>query len=333
MTILAIETSCDETAAAVVEDGKTVLSNVVASQALEHGKFGGVVPELASRRHCENILAVVKKALSDADTALDDIGVFAVTASPGLIGALLVGVSFAKGLAMSAGKPLVPVNHIAAHIASNYLSGAPPKPPFLCLVASGGHSHIISVEDYTSFSVIGRTSDDAAGEAFDKTARILGYPYPGGVYIDKAAQTGDPEAFKLPRPKSPTGLYDFSFSGLKTAVVNIVRGAERDGTEINKAALAASFQKTAAEILVGKTIAAAAAYGFKDVSIAGGVAANSSVRSLFREACENNGMKAHIPPLPLCGDNAAMVGAQAYYEYLAGKRADESLNASAVSNF
>jgi len=330
LKILAIETSCDETAAAVVENSRRALSNVVASQAEEHGKFGGVVPEIASRRHSENILAVVKKALLDAECALDSIDAFAVTYAPGLVGALLVGVSFAKGLAMAAGKPLIPVHHIAGHIAANYLTENPIKPPFLCLVASGGHSHIIEVSDYTSFNIIGRTSDDAAGESFDKTARVLGFPYPGGVHVDKAAQLGDPTAFKLPYPKSPTGEYDFSFSGLKTAVVNIVHNAEQKGVEINKNDMAASFQKTISEILVSKTISAAKAFGFTSIAAAGGVAANSSVRRLLSEECEKNGFSLHIPPITLCGDNAAMVGAQAYHDYISGKIADESLNASAT---
>lgn len=330
MKILAIESSCDETAAAVVEDGKTVLSNIIASQIEEHKKFGGVVPEIASRRHCENILDVVTRALDGADCTLDDIDAFAVTYAPGLIGALLVGTSFAKGLAMATGKPLVPVHHIAGHIAANYLTDGSLKPPYLCLVASGGHSHIIEVLDYTKYHVIGRTRDDAAGEAFDKAARVLGFPYPGGVHIDKAAQQGNDHAYTLPRPKITGSEFDFSFSGLKTAVINIVHNADQKGEQINKNDLAASFQKTVSEILVGRTIAAAHEYGYKTVALAGGVSANSSVRGLLESECKRNGFRLYMPTLDLCGDNAAMIGCQAYYDFLAGRRADESLNAVAT---
>ena len=330
MKILAIESSCDETAAAVVEDGKTVLSNIIASQIEEHKKFGGVVPEIASRRHCENILDVVTRALDGAKCTLDDIDAFAVTYAPGLIGALLVGTSFAKGLAMATGKPLVPVHHIAGHIAANYLTDGSLKPPYLCLVASGGHSHIIEVLDYTKYHVIGRTRDDAAGEAFDKAARVLGFPYPGGVHIDKAAQQGNDQSYTLPRPKITGSEFDFSFSGLKTAVINIVHNADQKGEQINKNDLAASFQKTVSEILVSRTIAAAKEYGYKTVALAGGVSANSSVRGLLTSECERNGFRLYMPTLDLCGDNAAMIGCQAYYDYLAGRRADESLNAVAT---
>lgn len=334
MKILGIESSCDETAAAVIEDGRKILSNVVSTQIEEHKKYGGVVPEIASRRHCENILGVVRKALEDADTDLDGIDAIGVTYAPGLIGALLVGVSFAKGLALAADKPLIPVHHIAGHIAANYLASAeadePLKPPYLCLVASGGHSHIIEVTDYTKFHVIGRTHDDAAGEAFDKAARVLGFCYPGGVQIDKAAQSGDPNKYKLPHPKINGSEYDFSFSGLKTAVINLAHNAEQKGEEINKNDLAASFQKTISEILVGKTIAAAKAYNYKTVALAGGVSANSAVRGLLEKECKKNGMKLYMPPLNLCGDNAAMIGCQAYYDYLSGKRAGMDLNAIAT---
>jgi len=334
MKILAIESSCDETAAAVVEDGKKILSNIVATQIEEHKKFGGVVPELASRRHCENVLEVVRRSLDEAGCTLNGIDAIAVTYAPGLIGALLVGTSFAKGLAMGSGKPLVPVHHIAGHIAANYLSSAdssePLKPPYLCLVASGGHSHIIEVLSYTSYRVIGRTRDDAAGEAFDKAARVLGFPYPGGVYIDKAAQEGNPNAYTLPHPKVAGNEYDFSFSGLKTAVINTVHNAEQRGETLNKNDLAASFQKTVSEILVGHTINAAKEYGYKTVALAGGVSANSAVRGLLKSECEKNGFKLYMPELFLCGDNAAMIGCQGYYDYLAGRRADESLNAVAT---
>lgn len=334
MKILAIESSCDETAAAVIEDGKKILSNIVATQIEEHKKFGGVVPEIASRRHCENIVEVVDSALKEAGTDIDGVDAIAVTYAPGLIGALLVGVSFAKGLAMAAEKPLIPVHHIAGHIAANYLGSAesdePLKPPYLCLVASGGHSHIIEVKDYTKFSVIGRTRDDAAGEAFDKAARVLGFPYPGGVHIDKAAQQGNADTYKLPHPKVNGSEYDFSFSGLKTAVINLAHNAEQKGEEIIKNDLAAAFQKTISEILVGKTIAAAKAYGYKTVALAGGVSANSGIRSLLEKECKKNGIKLYMPPMFLCGDNAAMIGCQAYYDYLDGKRADMTLNAVAT---
>lgn len=330
MLILGIESSCDETAAAVVEDGRKVHSNIVATQIEEHKKFGGVVPELASRRHCENIYDVVDSALKAAAVTLSDIDAVAVTYAPGLIGALLVGVSFAKGVAMASGKPLVPVHHIAGHVAANYIAHPDLKPPYLCLVASGGHSQIVEVLDYTKFRIVGRTRDDAAGEAFDKAARVLGFCYPGGVQIDRAAQTGDPKAYKLPHPSVTGSEYDFSFSGLKTAVINIAHNAEQKGEEINKNDLAASFQRTISEILVDKTMAAARALGYKTIAAAGGVSANSGVRSLLERRCRDNGFKLYLPPLDLCGDNGAMIGAQGYYDYLAGKRGDESLNAVAT---
>ena len=330
MKFLAIESSCYETAAAVVEDGLTVRSSIISSQIEEHKKFGGVVPEIASRRHCENILDVVKRSLDEANCTLADIDAFAVTYAPGLIGALLVGTNFAKGLAMATGKPLIPVHHIAGHIAANYLTDSTLKPPYLCLVASGGHSHIIEVSDYTKYRVIGRTRDDAAGEAFDKAARVLGFPYPGGVHIDRAAQQGNPKTYPLPHPKVAGNEYDFSFSGLKTAVINIAHNAEQKGETINKNDLAASFQQTVAEILTQKTIAAAKEYGYKTVALAGGVSANSAVRGMLKAECEKNGFRLYMPRLDLCGDNAAMIGCQAYYDYLAGRRADESLNAVAT---
>lgn len=330
MKILGIESSCDETAASVVEDGKIVLSNIVASQIDEHRLYGGVVPEIASRRHAENISWVVKEALLQADCTLDDIDAVAVTYAPGLIGALLVGISFAKGLAMSCGKPLIPVHHIAGHIAANYLTHEDLKPPYLCLVISGGHSHIIEVEDYTKYSVIGRTRDDAAGECFDKAARTLGYEYPGGKFIDAAAKLGNPDAYKLPKPKVAGSEYDFSFSGLKTAVINTVHNAEQKGGSINREDMAASFQKTVSEILVGKTMAAADSLGSKKLVIAGGVSANSGVRTAFEIACAERGISLYMPELKYCGDNAAMIACQGYYDFLAGKRADESLNGIAT---
>ena len=330
MLILGIESSCDETAAAVVEDGRKIISSVVSTQIEEHKKYGGVVPEIASRRHCENIYAVVEQALKDADCTLSDLEAIGVTYAPGLIGALLVGTSFAKGLAMASGKPLVPVHHIAGHIASNYIAHEDLKPPYLCLVASGGHSMICEVLDYTKFRIIGRTRDDAAGEAFDKAARVLGFCYPGGVHIDRAAKEGDPNAYPLPHPKVAGSEYDFSFSGLKTAVINTVHNAEQKGVEINKNDMAASFQKTISEILVGKTMAAAREFGYKKIAVAGGVSANSGIRGLMEKRCRDNGFELYLPPLNLCGDNGAMIASQAYFDYLDGKRADESLNAVAT---
>ena len=330
MLILGIESTCDETAAAVVEDGRKIISSVVSTQIEEHKKYGGVVPEIASRRHCENIYAVVEQALKDADCTLSDLEAIGVTYAPGLIGALLVGTSFAKGLAMASGKPLVPVHHIAGHIASNYIAHEELKPPYLCLVASGGHSMICEVLDYTKFRIIGRTRDDAAGEAFDKAARVLGFCYPGGVHIDRAAKEGDPNAYPLPHPKVAGSEYDFSFSGLKTAVINTVHNAEQKGVEINKNDMAASFQKTISEILVGKTMAAAREFGYKKIAVAGGVSANSGIRGLMEKRCRDNGFELYLPPLNLCGDNGAMIASQAYFDYLDGKRADESLNAVAT---
>ena len=330
MLILGIESSCDETAASVVEDGREILSNVVSTQIEEHKKYGGVVPEIASRRHCENILGVVEKALSDCGKTLSDIDAVAVTYAPGLIGALLVGVSFAKGLAMSAKKPLVPVHHIAGHIASNYLTHKELEPPYLCLVASGGHSHIVEVLSYTKFRIVGRTRDDAAGECFDKCARAMGFPYPGGVHIDNASKLGNPDEFKLPHPKVAGSEFDFSFSGLKTNVVNTVHNAQQKGNEINVNNLAASVQKTIAEILTEKTINAAKALGYSTIAVAGGVSANSGVRSAMEKACQENGFKLYLPKLNLCGDNGAMIGCQGYYNFINGITADVDLNAVAT---
>ena len=329
MLILGIESSCDETAAAVVEDGRRVLSNVIASQVEEHRKYGGVVPEIASRRHAEAISGVVDRALSDAGVTLADIDGIAVTYAPGLIGALLVGVSFAKGLALSTGKPLIPVHHLRSHIASNYLAHPDLQPSFLCLVVSGGHSHIVKVEDYTTFKVIGRTRDDAAGECYDKAARAMGMPYPGGVALDKLAHEGDPTAYVLPRPRVEGSPYDFSFSGLKTAVINRLHNAEQKGEEVNKADLCASFQHTVTELLVGNTMAAARDLGMDTIVLAGGVSANSGLRAGMEAACADRGYRLYAPPLSLCGDNGAMVAAQGYYELLSGRTAGMELNAVA----
>lgn len=330
MYILAIESSCDETAAAVSKDGREILSNVVATQIAEHRLYGGVVPEIASRRHTENINAVVKEAMEKSGLSLSDIDAIAVTYAPGLIGALLVGTSFAKGLSMATGKPLVPVHHIAGHIASNYIAHKDLKPPYLCLVASGGHSHIVEILDYTKFRVVGRTRDDAAGECFDKVGRVIGFPYPAGKFIDDAAKNGDANFYKLPKPVVNGSVYDFSFSGLKTAVINMAHNAEQKGETLHRDNMAASFQKTVAEILTEKTILAAKDLGYKTIALAGGVSANSGVREKLSEECEKNGFSLYMPPLSLCGDNAAMIACQGYYDFLAGKRADESLNAIAT---
>ena len=328
--ILGIETSCDETAASVTENGRKVLSNVVYSQIPLHTIYGGVVPEIASRRHCENISTVVAEALKESNCTLSDIDAIAVTYAPGLIGALLVGISYAKGLALSTGKPLIAVHHIAGHIAANYISHPEIKLPYLCLVVSGGHSHIVEVRDYTKYHVIGRTRDDAAGECFDKVARTLGYEYPGGKYIDSASKLGNSDAFKLPKPKVQGSEFDFSFSGLKTAVINTVHNAAQKGEIINREDMAASFQKTISEILVEKTMKAAEEYGYTTIGLAGGVSANSGVRNALQEACDKRGYKLFMPEFRYCGDNAAMIGCQAYFDYIAGKRAGQDLNGIAT---
>lgn len=326
MKILAIESSCDETAAAVIEDGRTIRSSVINSQVEEHKLYGGVVPEIASRRHAENICAVVEKALSDAGETFSSIDAVAVTYAPGLIGALLVGVNYAKGVALASGKPLIPVHHIRGHIAANYLTHPDLKPPFLCLVASGGHSHIIKVNDYTDFEIIGRTRDDAAGEAFDKAARVLGFPYPGGIYIDKAAAQGKRGEYKLPKPKVNGSDFDFSFSGLKTAVINISHHAQQKGESIDVNNLAADFQGTVADILTDHLMRAAE-YTNSKKSWLQAVSAQTAVCVLrWKRACKKHGYELYLPKLSLCGDNAAMIGSQAYYEYLAGVCADLSLN-------
>ena len=326
MKLLAIESSCDETAAAVVENGRHVLSSVIISQMEEHRQYGGVVPEIASRRHTENIIAVIQKALNDASVCLEEIDGIAVTYAPGLIGALLVGVNFAKGLVLATQKPLIPVHHIRGHIAANYIAHPELEPPFLCLVVSGGHSHLIEVLGYTKFRIIGRTRDDAAGEAFDKAARAMGFPYPGGVFLDQAARQGDPSVYKLPRPKVEGSPYDFSFSGLKTAVVNLLHNASQKGETVEINNLAASFQQAVVEILSSRFLAAAEQFGYKKLVIAGGVSANSGLRKRMEDECKRRGYALYQPPLSLCGDNAAMIGAQGYYEFLAGHTAGLDLN-------
>ena len=330
MKILGIESSCDETAASVVKDGRTVLSNVVASQVQEHKLYGGVVPEIASRRHAEAITPVVRESLEQAGVTLSDIDAISVTYAPGLIGALLVGVNFAKGLALSANLPLVPVHHLRSHIASNYITNPDLKPPFLCLVVSGGHSHIVMVEDYTKMKIIGKTRDDAAGEAFDKAARTMGMPYPGGIALDKVAEEGNPLAFKLPRPTVSGSEYDFSFSGLKTAVINLIHNSQQKGTEVNKADICASFRYAVVDCLTTNFIKAAEDTGVKRLVIAGGVSANSLLRRTLEDECKKRGFELYMPEKSLCGDNAAMVGAQGYYEYLSGNIADTELNAYAT---
>lgn len=330
MKILGIESSCDETAASVVENGTHVLSNVVASQIDEHKLYGGVVPEIASRRHAENIDRVVKAALREAQTSIDDIDAVAVTYAPGLIGALLVGISYAKGLCLSAGKPLIPVHHIAGHISANYITHKDLKPPYLCLVISGGHSHIVEVLDYTKYRVVGRTRDDAAGECFDKVARTIGFFYPGGKYIDEAALKGDENAYNFPHPKVTGRKYDFSFSGLKTAVINLVHNMSQKGEEINQCDISASFQKTVCEILTSKTMLAAKDTGAKVLAVAGGVSANSGVRSAFEKECRQNDIKLYLPDLKYCGDNAAMIACQGYFDFKAGKTASLDLNGIAT---
>ena len=329
MKILGIESSCDETAAAVVEDGRRVLSNIVASQVEEHRLYGGVVPEIASRRHAEAIVGVVDEALNKAGCTLSDIDAVGVTYAPGLIGALLVGVNFAKGLSLSADKPLIPVHHLRAHIASNYISDLELKPPFLCLVVSGGHSHIVEVRDYTDMRVIGRTRDDAAGEAFDKAARAMGIPYPGGVELDKIAESGDDTAFAMPRPKVDGSPYDFSFSGLKTAVINLIHNKSQKGEVIPVADICASYRRAVVGCLCDNFLKAAGDLGYTTLVTAGGVSANTLLRRELILRCEGK-YRLYMPDKTLCGDNAAMVGSQAYYEFLAGHIASADLNAIAT---
>ena len=329
MKILAIESSCDETAASVVEDGRNILSNVVASQVAEHKIYGGVVPEIASRRHAEAISGVVEKALEDAGCTLDDLDAVAVTYAPGLIGALLVGVNYAKGLAYAKNLPLIPVHHLRSHIAANYITHQELKPPFFCLVVSGGNTMMVEVKDYTDFNVIGRTRDDAAGEALDKAARTMGIPYPGGLNMDKLAKDGDNTAYKFPTPKVEGCPYDFSFSGLKTSVINTIHNATQKGIEINKADLGASFMKAVSNCLIKNTEKAMEDTGHTTLVLAGGVSANSVLRADVIELCKKHNWKLYLPELSLCGDNAVMVGSQGYYEYLAGNIAGLELNAFA----
>ena len=325
MVILGIESTCDETAAAVVQDGKTVVSNVIATSVQEQALYGGVVPEIASRRHAESISGVVDKALADAGLTIGEVDGVAVTFAPGLIGAVLVGVNYAKGLAYAAGKPLIPVHHLRGHIAANYLTHPDLQPPFLCLVASGGHSHIVMVEDWCRYRVLGRTVDDAAGEAFDKVARTLGLPYPGGPSVAAAAKQGDPHAYKLPTPHVE-GKYNVSFSGLKTAVINEVHNAEQKGQTVSVPDMAASFQERIAQILAKKLLAAGADTGAKTIALAGGVAANGRLRQLVNDGAQKLGARVVLPELKYCGDNGAMIAAQGYYELRDGNTAGWDLN-------
>lgn len=332
MKILAIESSCDETAAAVVEDGRVVLSNVVSTQIEKHKIFGGVVPEIASRLHTENISWVVQKALADANCTLQDIDAIGVTYAPGLIGALLVGVNYAKGLALASGKPLVPVHHLRSHIAANYITHKELKPPFMCLVVSGGNTLLCKVNDYTDFEVIGRTRDDAAGEAMDKAARTLGLPYPGGVNLDKISKDGDNTKYQFPKPRVDGSPLDFSFSGLKTSVINLVHNAEQKGETVNPADVGASFINAVANCLCENTEKAMEMTNAKTLVLAGGVSANSVLRSRMETLANKKGWTLYLPDLSLCGDNAAMVGAQGYFEFLKGQRATMALNGKATAD-
>lgn len=331
MKILAIETSCDETSAAVTE-GRRVISNVVATQIDTHRIYGGVVPEIASRLHIESVLPVTQQALSEAGLTYSDIDAVAVTNRPGLVGALLVGVNFAKGLAASLGVPLIPVHHMRGHIAANYIAFPDLEPPFLCLAVSGGHTNLIAVRGYNDFETVARTRDDAAGESLDKAARVLGLPYPGGAEMDRLASQGNPDAYKFTPPVVHGSEFDFSFSGLKTAVVNLAHRAEQKGETLCVPDVAASFTKVLVSVLTDHTERAMESYGFDTLCLAGGVAANSHLRKSLGAVAEKHGWKLFAPPLSLCGDNAAMIGVQAAFEYEAGVRGDSSLNAFATSD-
>lgn len=329
MRILAIESSCDETAAAVIEDGTKILSNIINTQIELHKLYGGVVPEIASRKHIENISAVVDKAMLDAKMMLCDIDAIAVTQGPGLVGALLVGVSTAKGLAYTLKKPLIPVHHIKGHICANFIENPDFKPPFVCLVASGGHSHLVLVKDNVDVEVLARTRDDAAGEAFDKVARVLGLGYPGGPAIQKAAKEGNPDTIRFPRVSMGEDGLDFSFSGVKTAVLNYIHNAKQKGEEIHIADVAASFQQAVIDVLSDHLIACAKKQGVDKIALAGGVAANQPLRDCIEQKASKNHLIFQYPRLSLCTDNAAMIGCAAYYEYQKGNLADMTLNAVA----
>lgn len=325
--VLAIESSCGETAASVVRNGREVLSNIISSQIALHTLYGGVVPEIASRKHIEKINQVIETALSEAGVTLEEIDAVGVTYGPGLVGALLVGVAEAKAIAYAAKKPLIGVHHIEGHIAANYIEHKELEPPFFCLVVSGGHSHLVQVKDYGQFEIIGRTRDDAAGEAFDKVARAIGLGYPGGPKIDRVSKEGNPEAIAFPRARVGDSLYDFSFSGVKSAVLNYINGCRMKGEKWNQADIAASFQKAVTDVLVENAMRAVREYRAEKFAIAGGVAANSALRSAMKEACEKEGIDFYYPSPVYCTDNAAMIGAAAYYEYLNGTRHGWDLNA------
>ena len=332
MNILAIESSCDETAVAIVRDGREVLTDCIASQVELHRIYGGVVPEIASRMHIEAIWGLADQALTRTGLTRAQIDAVAVTYAPGLIGAVLVGVNFAKAAALALGKPLIPVHHIRGHIAANYLAFPELEPPFLCLVVSGGHTMIVDVQDYTKMQILGTTLDDAAGECFDKVGRVLGMPYPGGAALDRAAQQGDDQKYGLPRSKPGANPYDMSFSGLKTASLNLIHHADQVGEELDIPSLCASFTAAVSDTLVPRVVKALEQTGRKRLAVAGGVAANSRIRADILSAAQNMGVEVCLPPLSLCGDNAAMIGAQAYYEYQAGNTADMSLNAYATKS-
>ena len=330
MKILAFESTCDETAVAIVEDGRKILTDQIFSQAQLHAVYGGVVPEIASRCHVESISILAQKAIEAAGISQKEIDAVAVSYAPGLIGAVLVGVNFAKACALALNVPLIPVHHIRGHIAANYLAYPELEPPFLCLAISGGNTMLVDVRSYTDMEIIGCTRDDAAGECFDKTARVLGLPYPGGKPIDQLSQGGDDSLYHFPIAHVEGSPYDMSFSGLKTAVINLVHNAQQKGEELDRAGLAASFTKAISDSLVPRTMMAAKELGYQKIVVAGGVAANSRIRADFTAAAKENGYQLFVPPLKLCGDNGAMIGAQAYYEYLAGARAGSDLNAYAT---
>ena len=332
MNILAVESSCDETAVAIVKDGREVLCDCIASQVDLHRIYGGVVPEIASRKHIEAIYGLADQALQQAGLSRSDIDAVAVTYAPGLIGAVLVGVNFAKAAALAMNKPLIPVHHIRGHIAANYLAYPDLEPPFLCLVVSGGHTMIIEVKDYTDMNILGTTLDDAAGECFDKVARVLGMPYPGGAALDKAAKLGDETKYSLPRSKPGENPYNMSFSGLKTAALNLIHHAEQVGEELDIPSLCAAFSAAVSDTLVPRVEMALKETGHRKIAVAGGVAANSRIRADILAMAEKLGVEVYMPPLSLCGDNGAMIGAQAYYEFKAGHVADMSLNAYATKS-
>ena len=332
MNILAVESSCDETAVAIVQDGRKVLTDCIASQVGLHRLYGGVVPEIASRKHIEAIYGLADQALGETGLSRGEIDAVAVTYAPGLIGAVLVGVNFAKAAAFSMGKPLIPVHHIRGHIAANYLAYPELEPPFLCLVVSGGHTMIVEVKDYTDMRILGTSLDDAAGECFDKVARVLGMPYPGGAALDQAAKAGDETRYRLPISRPGANPYDMSFSGLKTAALNLIHHAEQVGEPLEIPSLCAAFSAAVSNMLVPRVVMAMEETGYRKIAVAGGVAANSRIRADLLAAAEKLGAQVYMPPLKLCGDNGAMIGAQAYYEYLAGNTADMRLNAYATKS-